>query len=81
MHRMFASSESRKSGSKLGGLAGVAEAIIDLNAKEANLTQLNRTYAVPANYKEALVHRQASSYGYSSRRLKGDAVVPECPCC
>jgi hypothetical protein len=77
----------KKTSFKMGGLSGIAEAIIDIDAKESNLIQLNRTYAVPASFKEANIHRLANSYGYVNSKIRnherGDSVemVPECPCC
>lgn len=43
--------------------------------------RLDRMYNYPANYREALVHKNATKFGYSSPKMANGSPTPICPCC
>ena len=45
------------------------------------MTRLERMYQYPASFKEALIHKNANKFGYSSSRMNDSSDTPICPCC
>ena len=61
------------------GFLNAIKATIDENVFDKE--KLDRMYQFPAKYKEAIMHRQASRFGYATSKLKNKERVPVCPCC
>ena len=43
--------------------------------------RMDRMYKYPANYHEAIIHRNANKFGYSCPKMKSGEDTPVCPCC
>ena len=53
----------------------------DYQERDYDRDRLNKMYSYPCEYDAAIMHKQATKFGYHTKNMKNGEPAPLCPCC